>query len=111
MLQVILKNYEHRNCWLPSPLTVEANSTFDVATWFNAAGKGNLIVADNATLNIANAFNQITPDFKPSAGSTLLTGASFTGLTGFETVGYIGAFGTTDWTVGWANFNPQNTDY
>jgi hypothetical protein len=29
----------------------------------------------------------------------------------FENVNYIGAFGTTDWTQGWANFDPQNTDY
>lgn len=29
----------------------------------------------------------------------------------FETVPYIGAFGATDWTDGWANFNPLNTTY
>lgn len=45
----------------------------------------------------------------------LRTGASFanakfdeTGRTGFfdETVTYRGAFGTTDWTNGWAEFRP-----
>lgn len=29
----------------------------------------------------------------------------------FERVTYVGAFGTTDWTSGWANWNPQNTNY
>ncbi len=29
----------------------------------------------------------------------------------FEKVTYIGAFGTTDWTTSWANWNPQNTSY
>ncbi|HRZ96849.1 MAG TPA: T9SS type A sorting domain-containing protein [Paludibacter sp.] len=29
----------------------------------------------------------------------------------FDKVDYIGAFGKTDWTEGWSNFNPQNTDY
>ena len=29
----------------------------------------------------------------------------------FEKVIYRGAFGTTDWTTSWTNFNPQNTDY
>lgn len=29
----------------------------------------------------------------------------------FEPVNYIGAFGTHDWTQGWANWNPQNTVY
>jgi len=29
----------------------------------------------------------------------------------FDRVSYCGAFGTTDWTNGWANFDPQNTEY
>ena len=29
----------------------------------------------------------------------------------FEKVSYVGAFGNEDWTKGWANFDPQNTDY
>lgn len=28
-----------------------------------------------------------------------------------EPVDYVGAFGTNDWTKGWANWNPQNTAY
>lgn len=29
----------------------------------------------------------------------------------FDKVNFRGAFGTTDWTTGWANFDPQNTVY
>lgn len=29
----------------------------------------------------------------------------------FDKVNFRGAFGTTDWTSGWANFDPQNTAY
>ncbi len=29
----------------------------------------------------------------------------------FDKVSFIGAFGTEDWTAGWSNFDPQNTDY
>jgi hypothetical protein len=29
----------------------------------------------------------------------------------FEKVDYIGAFGSTDWTEGWTNWNPENTVY
>ncbi|MCC5920003.1 MAG: hypothetical protein LAT68_06260 [Cyclobacteriaceae bacterium] len=29
----------------------------------------------------------------------------------FEQVPYIGAFGVTDWTDGWVNFNPRETEY
>ena len=28
-----------------------------------------------------------------------------------KTVPFVGAFGATDWTDGWVNFNPINTDY
>jgi len=53
-----------------------------------------------------------TPTLLPTAGSALLTGASFTNYTGFTNVGYKGAFGTTDWTTGgWVNWNPQVTSY
>ncbi len=41
-----------------------------------------------------------------------MSGASFTGMDNFFTpVAYAGAFGTDDWTAGWANFNPQTTVY
>ena len=51
--------------------------------------------------------------YRPLAGSPLLTGASFTDalLAGFEKVAYVGAFGGTDWTANWTNFDPQNTNY
>lgn len=61
------------------------------------------------------------PDFTlASANATLATGANFTnakfdeaGRTGFfnETVTYRGAFGTTDWTDGWAEFRPISKVY
>ena len=93
-------------------LLAESGSSFDVAAWFNAAANNNAVVAENATLNIAAAFNQNNPDFRPGAGSALLTGASFTGMDAFfTTVAYKGAFGTEDWTAGWTNWNPQETDY
>lgn len=49
----------------------------------------------------------------PTVASPLLSAASFAGLSNswFDAVSYIGAFGTTDWTQGWTNFDPQNADY
>ena len=56
-----------------------------------------------------------TPTLLPTVGSPLLSGASFSGLTGFDTTpAYRGAFGSTDWTTAggvWVNWNPQQTDY
>ena len=58
-----------------------------------------------------NSFGQ----FSPNASSPLLSGASFADQAlnnaFFEQVSYRGAFGTTNWTTGWANFNPQTTTY
>ncbi len=50
--------------------------------------------------------------YTPAAGSPLLTGASFDGLTGFTKVAYVGAFGDGgSWMDGWTNFDPENTKY
>lgn len=89
-------------------LTVASGSTFDIANWFNATGKGNAVVADASTLQINGAYSA-TPSFT-KASTTVQP--SFSGLDSFfNTVDYVGAFGTADWTAGWANFNPQNTTY
>ncbi|MHA6246478.1 T9SS C-terminal target domain-containing protein [Pontibacter sp. CAU 1760] len=89
-------------------LTVESGSTYDVASWFNAAANSNAVVNDGTSLNIGGAYNA-TPAFTKASTSVA---ANFTGMDSFfTTVDYIGAFGNTDWTAGWANFNPQNTTY
>lgn len=52
------------------------------------------------------------PNLLPASGSPALSGSSFTGLDAFFTsTTYVGAMGTTDWTSGWANWNPNGTDY
>jgi hypothetical protein len=83
--------------------------------WFTAAARNNSVHATNDLLNVTSPFNLTSPNFLPTAGSPLLTGASFTNnrLTDafFTSVAYKGAFGTTNWTTGWCNFDPQNTDY
>ena len=60
--------------------------------------------------------NPGTPIFTVKAGSIAETGALFTDAKiaadpFFEKVSYRGAFGATDWTTGWANFNPQVLPY
>ena len=76
-----------------------------------AAGAKNS-VATVASLLLPAGFNSITakPAVLPQAGSPLLTGGT-TLPAGFEATTYAGAFNTTDWTEGWANFDPQNADY
>lgn len=56
-----------------------------------------------------------TPNFTVKAGSAAAAGAVFTNtkLTDafFEKVAYKGAFGTTDWSIGWASYDPQALPY
>jgi len=84
-------------------------------TWYLDATRGNEIKSTNDLLMLTSPFNLTAPDFRPATNSPLLTGASFTNtrLTDafFTSVTYRGAFGTTNWTAGWCNFDPQNTDY
>jgi hypothetical protein len=78
---------------------------------FKAAGAKNL-VSTLADLKMDASFNTLTakPNGIPAAGSPLLTGGA-TLPAGFEATTYVGAFGTTDWTATWANWDPQNTNY
>jgi hypothetical protein len=92
-----------------------ATSLQNPDVWFTAAARNNTVMATNDLLQVTSPFNLTSPNFLPAAGSPLLTGASFTNtrLTDsfFTSVAYKGAFGATDWTTGWCNFDPQNTDY
>lgn len=86
-------------------------SSFNALDWFNTPSFGNNILATIASLNLDGAFNLTNPEFRPSTGSSLLSGASFSGLNGFETVNYRGAFGGTRWDSLWSNYSPQTTVY
>lgn len=56
-----------------------------------------------------------TPNFTLIANSPAATGAVFTNAkvtdAFFEKVAYKGAFGATDWTTGWASYDPQTLPY
>ncbi|MGV3559792.1 T9SS C-terminal target domain-containing protein [Larkinella arboricola] len=77
-----------------------------------AADRKNTFGAVEADLKLAANFNSLTgrPGMLPHTGSPLLNGG-VTLPTGLEANTVIGAFGTTDWTETWTNFDPQNTDY
>jgi hypothetical protein len=104
------------NCVMAG-MTTNYNTTYltDVEAWYTATLRANEIKATNDLLQVTGPFNLSAPNFLPSIGSLLLTDAGFTNskLTDsfFENVNYRGAFGTTNWTATWCNFDPQNTDY
>jgi hypothetical protein len=84
-------------------------------TYFNAATRKNTILTDVSTLLLnTDNFKLSGPKFLPQAGSPLLKDAVWEGKAAdafFTKEPFRGAFGTIDWTSGWANFDPQNTPY
>ncbi|HEY0977144.1 MAG TPA: hypothetical protein VGE21_06700 [Flavobacteriales bacterium] len=92
---------------------VASGSTYDVGAFFTS--NGNTSLANNSDLGVVDAFNRNAPNFTLNGGSPLASGALFSDsdLTDpfFTSVPYKGAFGSENWTSGWANWDPQNTVY
>lgn len=90
---------------------LRANNTFLAGTWAGAL----LASPYKYPADIVTAANAGIPNFTLAAGSVAAAGALFTNAkvadAFFEKVAYKGAFGTTDWTAGWASFDPQNLPY
>ncbi len=88
------------------PITDSNNKSFS-STFFTAQS-GNKVLSDWSSLLLTNGY-------MPSAGSPLLTAASFSDSllsSWFNKVSYIGAFAAGDtWMNGWTNFDPENTVY
>ncbi len=88
------------------------------STFFKAQ-TGNQVLDNISDLKLAQPNSMsANPNWGPTAGSPLLSGAAFTDAllqSDFDKVAYIGAFksdsDTDNWMKGWTNFDPQNTDY
>lgn len=93
------------------PIVDEIRSSFS-STWFlQQAGNRADATTDSWLLQPLAGLPGV--NIVPMTTSPLLGAASFAGITSswFDKVNFIGAFGTDNWTAGWANFDPQNTDY
>ncbi len=99
----------------PDPLEIDLFSTFDIDAWWNASAHSNTTLTENSELMLGDPFNLSSPNFVPNSGSPVLNGADFSNAnlqsSHFQSVSYRGAFGTTDWTDSWSNWNPQSTEY
>jgi hypothetical protein len=89
--------------------TAKSNGTFDINSWFSTTMSGR-VLTNASDVMMVNAFNLNAPNAMPIAGSPLLTGGLTPPSDGFydQSANFVGAFGSTDWTAGWANFNPGN---
>lgn len=89
---------------------LRANNVFEAAKY-----SGELMVAPN--LYSSDFASAGTPNFLVKSGAISASGASFSsakfsGDSFFDkSTGFKGAFGTTDWSAGWAHFDVQNLPY
>lgn len=87
--------------------------SFNMSNWFYS--NGNNVLPNSTDVMAGNPYNYTNPEFMPASSSPLLSGASFTNALlsdpFFTPTTYRGAFGTTDWTACWAEFDPQSRTY
>lgn len=86
---------------------------------FDAAKFGDVLMTDpykySSDMIAAGTNKQGIPSFTIKTGSAAGSGALFTNAkvtdAFFDKVAYKGAFGTTNWSAGWSNYNPQSMPY
>ncbi len=100
---------------MTTDFAVASGSTWDISSWFNTSGWNNAVYTSANDLGLGLPVSLSNPQLLPEGASPLMNGADFsaTALSNsfFENVSYRGAFGGTDWTSGWTNWDPQNTAY
>jgi hypothetical protein len=107
---------EFRNNLVHASTNVYRSSNANIASaaqiQTKAQSEGCITLATSAAAELTSPFYSTAPNFLPKTGSPALTGASFTGMNSFFTpTTFRGAMGTTNWTTGWANWDPQNASY
>jgi hypothetical protein len=102
---------------LNAPLKQVNAPGFDINNWFNTLTSGNTILTKWQDAGIDQSiYTSTTPKLTLNAGAMLLTAAKWNNTpkasgTFFEQVAFAGAFGTTDWSAGWSNFDPQSVEH
>jgi len=94
-----------------------------IEKWYKAPTRNNSTYINNSDIKISAPFNLTAPNFAPLTGSPVLNASLWANNSGgnqtasinnsfFDHVSYSGAFdGLIDWTKGWANYDPQNSNY
>ena len=102
-----------------APFALTSGTTFStlsaIKSWFTAHSNDTTTLAQVGLTGFSLSNPMAT--LIPASGSAQLSGASFTSSskltsnTFLTPVSYRGAFGASDWTSGWANFDPINSSY
>lgn len=89
---------------------------FEVNNWFSTSSYNNTNLGKWQDAGIDESlYTSQSPKVTPNSGSMLLNAARWNNTpkaaSFFEQVPFAGAFGSTDWTAGWINWDPQNAVY
>ncbi|RYE21980.1 MAG: hypothetical protein EOP51_14310 [Sphingobacteriales bacterium] len=115
---LMFKNNIIAGCTIPFKATL--NDTNPTAWAALVTATNTTVLEESPMAGVADAYKFApavsTPTGRPSflltSSSPALTGADFTGTTGFQSVSYRGAFdGTNDWTTGWTTWAAEATEY
>jgi hypothetical protein len=93
-------------------------TTFNAQAWLQTGSYNNTIFSTSSSVQLTDPY-AVYPDgptgptvnnWMPQVGSPVLLGADFLNpnLAGFDVVTHKGAFGLTNWSAGWAVFNPKS---
>ncbi len=93
--------------------TAMAGNGFNGPNFVNTPAFANRVLTNNTDVMLTNPYGyENNGNWLPLTGSPALTGANFTYSQlldpFFTATTYVGAFGTINWTSGWAQFNPMN---
>jgi hypothetical protein len=95
--------------------STSTTTSWGITSYLTNTANTNSFLANTGDAMLTSPFYSTTPSAIPFVGSPLLTGANFTDaiLTNsfYNKVNFKGAFGSDNWSTGWANFNPQNEAY
>ncbi len=99
--------------------TAMSGNGFNATTWALNPSRKNDTLNTNAQVMLTNAYggyltnNWNTSFFIPLTGSPALTNYTDVSTVDpyFTSVNFRGAFGATDWGLGWANFRPDTVNY
>lgn len=111
---LVMKNDFIAGCTNNFGQTGTAGCSFTTTSdWFTALANNNATYTNNSDVQLTDPFNLSNPNFLPSNTSPVWNAADYTDpkLAGFTTTNYVGAFGSTDWTKPWAEWDPNNENY
>lgn len=103
---VLVTGYDENS----DPIVDETQPSFS-STFFTAQPGNRVVESAELMLTGASEIQGLSVNYRPQAGSPLMTAAQFNGESNIDVVDYIGAFGSDNWLEGWTNFDPNNAEY